>query len=280
MQGADLGWGGKVRCRSDSEELWRALLALQKAFNFTGEEKETVYKQRPYSIKLALKIGCLIETGTFKNNFWNNFKFGENIWAQKSPPPDPYCEPQQHVLSSSDPISHWASLSIHTHKHTHTHTHTHLCLVTQLCPTLCDPMDCSPPGSFVQGDSPGKNTGVGCHALLRGILQTQGSNPGLPHCRCILYRLSHKGSPRVLEWTAYPLSRATSRPRNQTKVSCIVGGFFTSWATSWAYLSSLVFFWVIWQRVSDMTSHHPEILHCLFPQNKDSLCSAALSLKK
>ena len=42
---------------------------------------------------------------------------------------------------------------------------------------------CSQPGSSVHGDSPGKNTGVGCHALLQGIFPTQGSNPGLPHCR-------------------------------------------------------------------------------------------------
>ena len=54
------------------------------------------------------------------------------------------------------------------------------CLVTQSCLTLCDPMNCSPPGSSVHGDSPGKNTGVGCHALLQGIFPTQGSNPGLP----------------------------------------------------------------------------------------------------
>ena len=60
------------------------------------------------------------------------------------------------------------------------------CLVTQLHPTLCHPMDCSPPGSSVLGDSPGKNTGVGCHALLQGIFPTQGSNPGLPHFRWIL----------------------------------------------------------------------------------------------
>ena len=58
-----------------------------------------------------------------------------------------------------------------------------LSLVTQLCLTLCDPMDYSPPGSSVHGDSPGKNTGVGCHALLQGIFPTQGLNPGLPHCR-------------------------------------------------------------------------------------------------
>ena len=70
-----------------------------------------------------------------------------------------------------------------------------LCLVAQSCLTLCNPMDYSPPGSSVLGDSPGKNTGVGCHSLLQGIFPTQGSNPGLPHCRRILYWLSHQGSP-------------------------------------------------------------------------------------
>ena len=54
-----------------------------------------------------------------------------------------------------------------------------LCLVTQLYPTLCDPMDCSPPGFSVLGNSPGKNTGVGCHALLQEIFLTWGWNPGL-----------------------------------------------------------------------------------------------------
>ena len=54
-----------------------------------------------------------------------------------------------------------------------------VCLVTQLSPTLWESMDCRPPGSSVHGDSPGKNTGVGCHALLQGIFSTQGSNPGL-----------------------------------------------------------------------------------------------------
>ena len=54
------------------------------------------------------------------------------------------------------------------------------CLVTLLCPTLCVPVDCSPPGSSVHTDSPGENTGVGCHALLQEIFPTQESNPGLP----------------------------------------------------------------------------------------------------
>ena len=67
----------------------------------------------------------------------------------------------------------------------------------QSCPTLCDPMDCSPPGSSVHGDSPGKNTGVGCHFLLQGIFQSQRLNPGLLHCRQILYCLSHQGSPMI-----------------------------------------------------------------------------------
>ena len=88
-----------------------------------------------------------------------------------------------------------------------------------------------PTGSSVCGDSPGKNTGVGCHALLQGILPTQGSNPGLLQCRQILYRLSQQGSPRILEWVACPFSRGTSQPRRQAGVSFIVGRFFTSWAT-------------------------------------------------
>jgi len=70
-------------------------------------------------------------------------------------------------------------------------------LVAQSCPTLCDPMDYSLPGSSVHGDSPSKNARVNCHALLQGIFPTQGSNPGLPHCRWILYHLSHQGSPKI-----------------------------------------------------------------------------------
>ena len=181
-------------------------------------------------------------------------------------------------------------------------------LVAQSCPTLCDPMDCGPPGSSVHGIlqarilewvaipfsrrsfqfrdqtqvshiasrfftiwatqeakqkpyllsnknisavkseshsvmsaslqphglcSPwnflGQNTEVGSCSLLQGIFPTQGSNPGLPHCRWILYQLSYKGSPRILECVVYP-SSGSSQPRNQTGVSCIAGRFFTNWA--------------------------------------------------
>ena len=78
--------------------------------------------------------------------------------------------------------------------------------------------------------SSGQNTGVGSHSLLQGMFPIQGLNPGLPHCRRILYQLSHKGSPRMLEWVAYPFSRGSFWPRNQTRVSWIEGGFFTTWA--------------------------------------------------
>ena len=63
------------------------------------------------------------------------------------------------------------------------------CLVSQSCLTLCDTVDCSPPGSSVHRDCPGKNTEVGCHAFLQGIFPTQGSNPGLLYCMWILYCL-------------------------------------------------------------------------------------------
>ena len=83
-------------------------------------------------------------------------------------------------------------------------------------------------GYTVHG-SLGQNTGVGSLSLLQGIFSTQGSNPGLLLCGWILYKVSHKGSPRVQEWVVFPFSRISSRPRNRTGVSCIAGGFFTNW---------------------------------------------------
>ena len=87
-----------------------------------------------------------------------------------------------------------------------------------------------PHGLYTPWNSPGQNIGVGSLSVLQGIFPTQGSNPDLPHCRQILYQLSHKGSPRILEWVAYPFSSGSSRPRNWIGVSCIAGGFFTNWA--------------------------------------------------
>ena len=105
------------------------------------------------------------------------------------------------------------------------------CLAAQLCLTSCDPMDCSPARHLCPWGFSRKNTRVGFHALLQGISPTQESNPGLLHCRWILYLLSCQGSPRTPERVAYPFSRGSSWPRYQTKVSCIAGRFFTSWAT-------------------------------------------------
>ena len=79
-------------------------------------------------------------------------------------------------------------------------------------------------------NSPGQNTAEGSLSLLQWIFPTQGLNSGLPHYRRILYQLSHKGSPGILEWVAYPFSSGSFQPRNWTQVPCIAGGFFTNWA--------------------------------------------------
>ena len=91
--------------------------------------------------------------------------------------------------------------------------------------TLCDPMGCT-------WNSPGQNTGVGSLPLLRGIFAIQGPNPGFLHCRWILYRLSHKGSLRILEWVnlSLPFSSGSCLPKNWTRVSWIAGQLFTNWA--------------------------------------------------
>ena len=83
----------------------------------------------------------------------------------------------------------------------------------QSCPTLCDPIDGSPPGSPVPGI-------LQARILEWYLFPSPGDlpNPGIksrsPHCRWILYQLSHRGSPRILEWVTYPFSRGSSQPRN------------------------------------------------------------------
>ena len=109
--------------------------------------------------------------------------------------------------------------------------------VAQSCLTLWDPH-----GIYSPWNSPGQNTGVGNLSLLQGIFPNQGSNPGLLHCRQILYQLSHKGSPRILEWVAYPFSSGSSQPRNRTGVSCIASGFFTNYAIREASLYITIIF--------------------------------------
>ena len=73
-----------------------------------------------------------------------------------------------------------------------------LCCAMLSCSTVSNslrPVDYNPPGSSAREDSPGKNTGVSCHALLQGIFPNQGLNGGLLHCRWILYQLNYHGSP-------------------------------------------------------------------------------------
>ena len=97
---------------------------------------------------------------------------------------------------------------------------------------ICSVMSNSlwPHGICSPWNSLGQNPRVSSLFLPQGIFPTQGSNPGLPHFRQILYQLSHKGSPRILEWVDYPFSSGSSWPRSQTGVSCITGGFFSNWA--------------------------------------------------
>ena len=96
-----------------------------------------------------------------------------------------------------------------------------LCLVAQSCPTLCNPMDCSPSGSSVHGDSPGKNTGVGCHFHAHGDLTSLAPHERLPeilvvprdkpHGRCSSRKPLRRPQPRELRaffscmaWRAIP----------------------------------------------------------------------------
>ena len=106
-------------------------------------------------------------------------------------------------------------------------TYAMLCLVIQSCWTLWDSTDCSPPGSPVHGNSSGKSTGVGCHFLLQGISPTEGSNPGLPHWRRILYSLIHQGS-----LTMY-----------QAPARCLTNNFSLNFQNSPMIYISLSHFW-------------------------------------
>ena len=78
----------------------------------------------------------------------------------------------------------------------------------------CSPMDCSPPGFSVHGD---------CHALFQGIFSTQGSNPGLPHYRWILYHLNHQGSiisSELIKLSSYPNKLQPMREVGGGQKSC------------------------------------------------------------
>ena len=99
--------------------------------------------------------------------------------------------------------------------------------VTQSCPTLCNAMDYTVLGIL---QTRILEWVVFSLSLLQGIFPTQGSNPGLLHWRRILYQLSHRGSPRILEWVAYPFSSGSSQPRSRIGLSCLAGRLFANWA--------------------------------------------------
>ena len=92
------------------------------------------------------------------------------------------------------------------------------------CLTLCDPINHTVHG-LLQAII---LEWVAFH--FRGFSQSRNWMQVYPGCKRILYQLSHEGSPRIMEWVAYPFSSRSSRLRNQIRVSCIAGGFFTSWA--------------------------------------------------
>ena len=82
----------------------------------------------------------------------------------------------------------------------------------------------------VQGILPARTLKWVAAPFSRGSSQPSDRTTGLQHCRQILYKLSHKRSPRILEWVAHPFCSRSSGPRNQTGVFCIAGGFFSTWA--------------------------------------------------
>ena len=141
--------------------------------------------------------------------------------------------------------------------------------VTQSCPTL------RIHGLYSPWNSPGQNTGVGSLSLFQGVFPTQGLNPGLPHCRHILYQLSHQGSPWILEWVAYPFSRGSSWPRSRTGVSYVMGGFSTSWAAREAvYINVYLFVLLVlflWRTLTNPSSQLP--LHSMIRFCTSSQCS-------
>ena len=120
-----------------------------------------------------------------------------------------------------------------------------LCLVTQWCLTLCNPIIVASQAPLSMGFYRQEYwSGLPCPSPE--IFPTQGSNPGLPHCGQILYHLSHHRSPRLLEWVPYPFSRGSSQSRNRTRVSWIAGRFFTRWD---------------WGSSSRLRDRPPETLH-------------------
>ena len=165
------------------EEWWKvsSLLSLSDNTQSTDGSFLLVSKE---SKKVVWKISCLFTPAKLARA--EDYIVSASVWLEWS-----VARPHLFALFLGKQTScHFIFLWLLVILHLRLPQHLALFLVTQSRPTLCEPMDYSPPGSSVLGDSPGKNTGVGCHALLQGIIPTQASNPGLPHCRQILCGLS------------------------------------------------------------------------------------------
>ena len=133
-----------------------------------------------------------------------------------------------------------------------------------------------PHGLYSPWNSLGQNTGVGRLSLLQGIFPTQGSNPGFLYCRWILYQLSHKERPRILDWVAYPFSSRSSQLRNLNRVSCIVDGFFTNWAISSFQFSSVHSLSGVWLFATPWTAARQASLSITNSQSSLKLMSIEL----
>ena len=148
------------------------------------------------------------------------------VWGKRQPCTKPGIVSIRHAFAD---FGLWLCLFLLQNSITYKHTHVLLLKVkvkiAQSCPTLCDPMD-----HTVHGILQARILEWVAFPFSKVIFPIQGLNPGLPHCRRILYQLSHKGNPRILEWVTYSFSSRSSQPRNQTGVSCIAGRFFTNWA--------------------------------------------------
>ena len=107
-----------------------------------------------------------------------------------------------------------------------------------------------PHGLYSPWNSPGQNTGMGSHSLLQGMFPSQGLNQGLPHCRWILYQLSHQGSSWILEWVAYPFSKGIFLTQESNRRLLHAGGFFTSWATREALIYVYLLFFRLFSHIS------------------------------
>ena len=123
-------------------------------------------------------------------------------------------------------------------KHVHTHQERSAVLLWCACslshvPRFVTPWTAARKALLSMGILQARILEVSCHALLQGTSPTQGSYPSLPHCRWILYQLSHQGSPRTLEWVVYPFSRGTSWSRSWTRSPALqADSFLTVWIST------------------------------------------------